>query len=98
MPVRAAGAGSSSGGALGWACRPMTCGTAVPALRPAQYTVTWVRSNGSYDDLGVIPTSALPGEFGTAGGRHNPALRSFACRCGEAVEEVQNGVAGLVAA
>ena len=47
MPVRAAGAGSSSGGALGWACRPMTCGTALPTLRPCQYTVSSVMSNGS---------------------------------------------------
>src|SRR6266849_2458236 len=46
-PWSPAGAGSSSGGALGWACRPMTWGTAMPTLWPAQYTVTWVRSNGS---------------------------------------------------
>src|SRR6266566_3900923 len=46
-PPRAAGGGSSSGGALGWACRPITCGTAIPALRPCQYTSIRVMSNGS---------------------------------------------------
>ena len=34
MPVYSTGSGSSSGGALGWACRPMTCGTALPDFPP----------------------------------------------------------------
>src|SRR6266516_6825054 len=87
-----------SGRALGWAWRVMWCGVAAPASRPPARTSSTVRSNGSYGDLGVIPMFALPGRWGAAGGRHSPAPRSFPWRCGEAVEEVEDGVAGLVAA
>ena len=49
MPVArgASSPGSGSGRALGWACRVMWCGVAVPASRPPDRTDRTVRSNGS---------------------------------------------------
>ena len=49
MPVArgASSPGRGSGRALGWACRVMWCGVAVPASMPPDRTDSTVRSNGS---------------------------------------------------
>ena len=47
MPVAVGGAPGTSGFALGWECRPIFRGTAVPYGAPFQKISRTVRSNGS---------------------------------------------------
>ena len=53
--------------------------------------------NGSYADLGIIPMSTCSGRRRLPEVGIMQAARLVVFRCGEAVEEVENGVAGLVA-
>jgi len=98
MPVAATGSGSGfSGLAFGWEWRATVCGIALPNGLPPQRTSMSVRSKGSHADLGIIPRiESLPAleqlEVGIC------RLRSCAVWRGEAVEEVEDGVAGLVTA
>ena len=53
--------------------------------------------NGSYADLGIIPMFTCPGRRRLPEVGIMQAAWLVVFRCGEAVEEVENGVAGLVA-
>ena len=53
--------------------------------------------NGSYADLGIIPMSACSGRRRLSEVGIMQAARLAVLWCGEAVEEVEDGVAGLVA-
>ena len=58
MPVVGlGGSAGTSGLALGWEWRVIWNGSAVPASAPSRRTRRKVRSNGSYADLGIIPTT-----------------------------------------
>jgi hypothetical protein len=96
MPVvGTGGSAGASGLALGWEWRLIWNGWAVPASFPSLRTRRKERSKGSYADLGVIPMFAFPGRRGLP--EVGIMQRLLAPRCGEAVEEVKDGVAGLVA-